>query len=275
MMSLRTATATLIALTALGASPVFAQNVFTGVDAVDDRIDDIQEDTADALDSDDEDRFGFGRAPQGWAGSFALSADASSGNTESFDVAGAARLTYGAGAFTNYMGLGIEYSEDDNQRDVAEAFAIYDGVYDFGNDFYAFGTARYNYDDFASFRHDAFIGAGPGYRIFNTDDLAWRVQAGPGFRYLEDQDANETTELAGIASSRFFYRFSDTAFMTNDTDLLGSDESINVYNDLGVNFRMTNVLSTRVYLQTDWTDDPAPGFDEFDNSVGLALVASF
>jgi putative salt-induced outer membrane protein len=274
-MSFRTATATAIALTALGTSPLLAQNVFTGVDAVDERIEDIEEDAADVLDDDDEDRFGFGRAPQGWAGSFALSADADTGNTETLDVSVGGRLTYGAGLFTNYMGFGILYGEDDGSRTDAEAFAIYDGVYDLQNQFYVFGTARYNYDDFDTYRHDAFIGAGPGYRIFNTDDLAWRVQAGPGFRYLEDQDANDTTEVAGIASSRFFYRISDTAFMTNDTDLIGSDESVNVYNDLGVNFRVTDTLSTRVYLQTDWTDDPAPGFEEFDNSVGLALVASF
>jgi putative salt-induced outer membrane protein len=274
-MSFGKATATALALTALGSSPLFAQNVFTGVDAVDDRIEDIQDDAADAIEDDDDDRFGFGRAPQGWAGSFALSADASSGNTETFDVAGAARLTYGAGAFTNYMGFGLEYSEDDNRRDVAEAFAVYDGIYDLGNDFYVFGTARYNYDDFASFTHDAFIGGGPGYRIYNTNDLAWRVQAGPGIRYLESENGDDSSELAGIASSRFFVRMSETSFLTNDTDLIGSDEAVNVYNDLGVNFRMTEVLSTRVYLQTDWTDNPAPGFDEWDNSVGLALVASF
>jgi putative salt-induced outer membrane protein YdiY len=181
----------------------------------------------------------------------------------------------GAGPFTNYMGFGLEYSEDDGSRTVAEAFAIYDGIYDLGNQFYGFGTARYNYNDFSSFRHDAFIGAGPGYRIFNTDDLAWRVQAGPGIRYLEDESGDSTTELAGIASSRFFIRLTEESFLTNDTDLIGSEEAVNVYNDLGVNFRMTDVLSTRVYLQTDWTDSPAPGFDEWDNSVGLAIVASF
>ena len=274
-MSFRKATATAIALTALGTSPLLAQNVFTGVEAVDERIEDIEEDTADVIDDDDEDRFGFGRAPQGWAGSLAVSADADTGNTETLDVSIGGRLTYGAGSFTNYMGFGVVYGEDEGTRTEAEAFAVYDGIYDFGNQFYVFGTARYNYDDFDAYRHDAFLGAGPGYRIFNTDDLAWRVQAGPGIRYLEDQDANDTTEIAGIASSRFFYRISDTAFMTNDTDLLGSEESVNVYNDLGVNFRLTDALSTRVYLQTDWTDDPAPGFEEFDNSVGLALVASF
>ncbi len=274
-MSLRTAAAGVFALTALGASPLLAQNVFTGVDTVDERIEDIEEDAADALEPDDRDRFGFARAPQGFAGSVALSATADTGNSESFDLSLGARLTYGAGRFTNYMGFGALYSEADGTRDTAEAFAIYDGVYDLGPQFYVFGTARYNYDDFSSFKHDAFLGVGPGYRVVNTDDLAWRVQAGPGVRYLEDQNGNDTTELAGIASSRFFARTSESSFITNDTDVLFSDESTQVYNDLGVNYRLTDTLSTRVFLQTDWTDNPGPGFEEFDNSLGLALVASF
>jgi putative salt-induced outer membrane protein len=274
-MSLRTAATTALAFLALGTSPLVAQNIFTGVDAVDDRIADIEEDAADILDTEDRDRFGFARAPQGWAGAVALSATADTGNSESFDVSLGARLSFGAGQFTNYMGFGLLYSEADGTRDTAEAFAIYDGVYDLGPQFYVFGTARYNYNDFSTYRHDAFIGGGPGYRVFNTDDLAWRVQAGPGIRYLEDQDNNDTTELAGIASSRLFLRTTDMSFVTNDTDMIFSDESVQVYNDLGVNFRMTDVLSTRVFLRTDWTDSPAEGFDEFDNSVGLALVASF
>jgi putative salt-induced outer membrane protein len=274
-MPFRTAAATALVLTALGTSPLLAQNIFTGVEAVDDRIEDIQDDAQDLLDTEDRDRFGFARAPQGWAGSTAISATADTGNSESFDFSLGARLTYGAGQFTNYMGFGILYSEADGTRDTAEAFAVYDGVYDLGSQFYVFGTARYNYNDFGTFRHDAFIGGGPGFRIYNSEDVAWRVQAGPGIRYLEDQNNDDTTEVAGIASSRFFLRTTETSFVTNDTDVIFSDESVQAYNDLGVNFRVSELLSTRVFLRTDWTDSPLPGFEEFDNSVGLALVASF
>jgi putative salt-induced outer membrane protein len=274
-MSFRTATATAIALTALGVTPALAQNIFTGVERVDERIEDIEQDTADVMDPGDARRFGLGRTPQGFAGSMSLSADADIGNTESFDVAVAARMTYGAGPFTNYFGLGLLYGESEGTRDQAEFFAVYDGLYDFGNQFYVFGTGRYEFDDFGPYKHDAFVGVGPGYRIFNDDDLAWRVQAGPGIRYLEDQDGNDSTEAAGILSSRFFMRLTEASFLTNDTDLIGSDESTQIYNDFGVNFRMTDTLSTRAYLRTDWTDSPAAGFDEFDHKVGIALVASF
>jgi len=273
-MAFRTATATAVALIALGAGPVLAQNVFTGVEDVEDRIEDIQEETEEDLGAEDRDRFRFG-VQQGWSGSFSLSADATTGNTETLDVTAAGRLTYGAGRFTNFVGFGVVYGESDDVQDEGEAFVTYDGIYDFGNRFYVFGTGRYEYDDFGTFEHDAFVGAGPGYRVFAEENLTWRVQAGPGIRYLEDQAGNDTTEAAGILSSRFYYEFNDMTSLTNDTDVIGSEESVQVSNDLGVNFRMTDVLSTRVSLNTDWTDDPAPGFDEFDNSIGLAVVYSF
>lgn len=273
-MKFKTFTATAFALTALGTSPVLAQNVFTGVEDVEERIEDIQEQTEEDLAAEDRDRFRFG-VQQGWAGSFSLAADATTGNTETFDVTLAGRMTYGAGRFTNFLGFGVVYGESSDVKDESEAFVTYDGIYDFGNRFYVFGTGRYEYNDFGTYKHDAFIGAGPGYRIFAEEGLTWRVQAGPGIRYLEDQAENDTTEAAGILSSRFYYEVNDMTFLTNDTDLIGSDDSVQVSNDLGVNFRMTNAISTRVSLNTDWTDSPAAGFDEFDNSVGVAVVYSF
>ena len=35
------------------------------------------------------------------------------------------------------------------------------------------------------FRTDAFLGFGPGYRILNSEQTTWRVQAGVGVRYTE------------------------------------------------------------------------------------------
>lgn len=275
-MTFRTATALAAALAAFGTTPVAAQNAFTGVGDVDDRIDDLQEQTEDVFDdADDEDRFTFAGVPQGWSGSFSASLDATTGNNDTLGASVAGRMTYGAGRFTNYLGIGAVYSESDGDTDEAEAFVTYDGTYDFGNDFYVFGTGRYEYDDFGSYEHDAFLGAGPGYRIFNEDDITWRVQAGPGIRYLETQDGDDTTEAAAIVSSRFYYEFNDTTFLTNDTDVIASDESVQAINNLGVNFRLTETVATRVSLRTNYTDNPLPGFEEFDNSVGAAVVFSF
>ncbi|KKL97521.1 hypothetical protein LCGC14_1833650 [marine sediment metagenome] len=150
----------------------------------------------------------------------------------------------------------------------------------FTDQFYLFGLGRVQYgiasenrpDDYVT---DAFIGFGPGYRIINTPNLAWRVQAGPGVRFTEDADDVDETEVAGIASSRFFYRINQGVFVTNDTDILYSDANTRVTNDLGVSVSMTDTLSTRLSYFTDYNSDPAPGIENTDNTIKASLVYSF
>lgn len=57
--------------------------------------------------------------------------------------------------------------------------------------------------------------------------------------------------------------------------MLFSEENTIVTNDFGVNFKVTNALSTRVSYRTEWDSDPAPGFDDFDNKLGVSLVVGF
>ena len=128
---------------------------------------------------------------------------------------------------------------------------------------------------FVPVRIDSFIGFGPGYRILNSPDVAWRVQAGPGVRYVEDQAGFDTTEFAGLASSRFYYRLSDTASLTNDTDVLGSEINTVITNDFGINLKVTEALTTRLSYRVEYNTDPLPGLSSTDSTVGVSLVVGF
>ncbi len=121
-------------------------------------------------------------------------------------------------------------------------------------------------------RTDAFLGFGPGYRIINTPDMAWRVQVGVGVSYLEDGLEVSETETGYIASSRFYARLSETMFATNDTDILKSDTALRVNNDLGLNFKMTDSFATRVSYLTEYNDS---GAERSENKLGVSLVYSF
>ncbi len=122
---------------------------------------------------------------------------------------------------------------------------------------------------------DGFAGVGLGYRIIAQDDLAWRVQLGAGARFVEDQAGVNETEGAIVAGSRFYYAFNDVTFITNDTDILHSDTGMLVNNELGLNFRVTDVVTTRMSLVTDYTSDPAPGYKSTDNKLGLSIIYAF
>lgn len=260
----------------VSASSAFAQGALVGVESLDDRIDDIQEDAQTELEKgDDSQRFGTAQYAQGWQGSLAASFAGTTGNTDTADLSVGARLRYGAGVWNHTLGFAIEYGEDNGVKSKEEIFATYDANRYFNDKFYVFGLASVRHDEFASLQNDAFLGFGPGVRLINNEKVAWRVQAGPGVRYTEDQAGNNNTEAAGIASSRLYYKISDRVFLSNDTDLLYSDVGALATNDIGINFQMSDNLSTRLGYRTEYNSDPLPGIEEFDNALSAAVVFGF
>lgn len=280
--------------------PAFAQTEIAaganaaGVTAVDDTITDIEDSVTDDFErSQDSDRFGPADRRQGLFGSMALSYNGSTGNSEAQDLGIAGRVSYNQGQFAQSVGLAIEFGENDNgDKDKEESSAIYDAQYYFNDRFYAFALGRitvdglvdgvedYAGDDVAEeltdLRRDGFLGFGPGYRVINTENTAWRVQAGVGVRYTQTGqqylDDESDTETGYIVSSRVYHRFNDNVFITNDTDYLTSDANDVATNQFGVNFRMSEQLATKVSYTTEYQSDRDI---RTDNTLGLSLVYGF
>ncbi|WP_339760933.1 DUF481 domain-containing protein [uncultured Sulfitobacter sp.] len=269
----------------MAAAPVFAQQRALGIETLNDQIDDITDDVeTDLARGDDAERYGPNGVVQGWRGSFALSASGTSGNTDDGEVSGAGRLTYGIGSWNHLVGFAIEYGEANGQKSEEKFFGTYEGSRYFSDQLYAFGLARYQYDGYLTdntgaqipgSETDAFLGFGPGYRAINTKGHTWRVQAGPGVRYYKDVTGTSETEVGAIASSRYFYAFNDTMSFTMDTDVVSSKVNTVLSNDAGINYKMSDNLSTRLSYRTDYNTDPAAGLKSTDNTLGVSLVLGF
>ena len=272
--AIQMASATALALVL--AAPAFAVDDLIGVGELNDRIDDITEAAEDDIaNAEDAERHSALGVAQGWRGSLALTASATSGNTDNGELSLAGRLTYGVGDWNHLFGFAGEFARTGSVSTEEKIYGVYEANRYFSETLYGFGTGRYQYDAFATNQHDAFLGVGLGYRIINDDNMTWRVQAGPGVRYVKDNTGVDTTEFSGIASSRFYYAFSDTVSLTNDTDVLGSNSNIIATNDLGLNFKVTDNVSTRASYRTEYNSDPLPGFEKFDNTIGMSLVVGF
>ncbi|WP_449042731.1 DUF481 domain-containing protein [Paracoccus sp. (in: a-proteobacteria)] len=290
-------------------APVFAQTEFstganiTGVGGVEDRIEDVEEAVQDDFErSQDTARFGPADRRTGTFGSIALTYAGRSGNYENQDFSLAGRLSNNQGPFQQSIGLLLEYGEDnDGETDTKRTSVIYDGSYYFNEQLYAFVLGRAAVDGVANdfdvtdpdevadhdgrLKRDAFLGFGPGYRIINNDTTAWRVQAGVGVRYtqtvrpyeaaditVEDDRLVSDTSVGYIVSSRFYHKFNDQFFLTNDTDYLTSDANDIAWNELGLNFKMSDALATRVSYKTEYVSDRAI---RTDNTLGVSLVYGF
>ena len=261
----------------LAASTAFAQGELLGTTALNDRLDDIETAAADDLArAEDAARFGNPEFRPGLSGSASLSYTGTSGNTDTQDFSLGTRLRFAKGNWVQTLGMALDFSEAAGTKTKHDVFGVYDANYYFNDNFYGFVLGRVQNDGLATTAAetatDAFVGVGPGYRILNSPSTAWRVQAGVGASYLKDGVGADTTEVGYIVSSRFYHKFTDTVSLTNDTDALSSDTALRVNNDFGVNFKVTDAISTRLSYLSEFNDSRAI---KTDNTVGLSLVFGF
>lgn len=269
------ATASVIAVSV--SVPAFAQSDLTGSTALNETLDDLERDANRELArSEDAARFGNPEYMPGLSGSASLGFSGKTGNNESQELTVGIRLRHSQGQIVQTLGAAIDYAESDGSSTKEDAFVVYDVNYYFNDSFYAFGLARLQTDGLADaaddVRRDGFIGFGPGYRVVNTPDITWRVQAGIGISYLQDGLRDSETETGYLASSRFFYKINENVFVTNDTDVLSSDTALRANNDLGVNFKITDAMSTRISYLTEYNENRAI---RTDNKLGVAVVFGF
>ncbi len=267
---------------ALATTGAFAQDL-TGTKDLNDRLDDIDTEVAeDMARSNDSARFGNPEFRPGLSGSASLSYSGQSGNTESQDLTIGTRLRYASGQLVQTLGVPVDFSETNNAATTEDIFMVYDANYYINDRFYVFALARVQTDGLSgqivdgalntNYKKDAFLGFGPGYRVVNTDQMTWRVQAGVGKSYTKDYLDNSTSEAAGIVSSRFFYGINENMFVTNDTDILKSKSALRINNELGLNVKMTDAFSTRISYLSEYNDSRAV---KTDNKLGVSLVYGF
>ncbi|MTH79636.1 DUF481 domain-containing protein [Paracoccus aestuariivivens] len=295
------------ALAAALSSPAFAQSEIatganaTGISQVNEGMKDVEEAVRDDFDrSADSYRFGTPDSAEGVFGSVALSYVGRTGNSENQDFSLSGRISSNQGAFSQSVGILLEYGEDNNgEKDTDKTSTIYEGMYSINDRFYGFALGRLTTDALADdpvsldegdtfddldgrMKRDAYFGFGPGYRIINNGTTAWRMQAAVGIRYTkavnvidpvaETLETVSDTGVGYLVSSRFYHRFNETMFLTNDTDYLTSDANDTATNELGLNFKMADSFATRISYKTEYVSDRAI---RTDNTLGVSLVYGF
>jgi putative salt-induced outer membrane protein len=286
-----------VALVAAWSGAAQAQTTaFEIEDATTDVVEEIEEDVDDDFDR-DLDPFGNEGRELGFSGSIAARVTATSGNDETTDIGLAGRMNYFDGVNGAEVNLAFTFTEDRDFFDpesgttvaASETNLFFSTQYtrELTSNLYGFvnGVAVYDDNDEALLdpreddpegsREDIFVGGGLGYRIANSERLQWSVQAGPGYRWREDFDGVRTEETAVSLSSDLLYQFTPTVAVTNDTDIIASDDATTATNDLALTVALNESLSLRTSLLTEYDDNPGGNAEEVDNTLGAAVVFNF
>jgi putative salt-induced outer membrane protein len=268
------------AAAALIANAGFAQTTtFDNADRTSDAVDDLQE-----LIEDDAERdtFAFGTEGRevGAYGSLSLRGTSTSDDGETSSDLGVG-LRYGT--FDGVNGIDVTanfvYGESDGVETDNQLLAGADYRRNFGEAFFGFAKADLAFDRLADedgeTTQDVFLGAGVGYRIFNDNVSQWSIQAGPGYRIADVVGEERVEEAAAAVSSNYFRSLSDTSYVTNDTDVIYSEFSTTMSNELALNVAVTDQMVLRTSLATSFDDSTDEEFGDATNTFGVSVVYNF
>lgn len=264
----------------LSATSAFAQTTtFDNVGAAADAVDDLQEQLEDDRER-DIDAFGTEGREVGQYGSIALrySGTTSDGNTSNDLGVG---LRYGMFDGVNGVDFNASYVFGEDNGTVTENTLLAGADYrrNLSDTLFAYGQIDTAINQLTTtvgeYKNDTFVGAGLGYRIFNSADTQWSVQAGPGYRFAEIVGGTDVDEVAASISSNLFVSLSDTVYLTNDTGVIYSETSTTIGNDLAVNVSLTDTLALRTSYATRFNDATDNSFSDAENTLGVAVVYNF
>lgn len=225
-------------------------------------------------------------APAGWTGEGAFNAGYTTGNTETTDIGLTVKADREQGPWT----IGLEAAADFGETDGLETRNRWGlGLQldrQINDKLYGFGRASYEQDEFSGFESRAFLGAGLGYAVLESERTQWSIEGAPGLRIDEVAAVFDdmgmlvtegTTEesFAVRGASNFAHQFNDQVAFTNDTAVTWADVSTQITNTAAITAQLTERISGRVSYDVRFDTDPPMGFEDTDTALKLGVVYAF
>ena len=252
---------------------------FNNQDASSDAIDDLEEAIEDERER-DLDAFGNEGREVGTYGSVAFRATSV---TDDDGTTADAGLGLRYGSYDGLNGFDVTtsfaYGKTDGEKTEDTLLVGFDYRRDLTDTVFAFGKLEAGFDGMADevgdYSQDVFVGAGLGYRIYNANDLQWSVQAGPGYRNAQRVGMEDVSEAAAAVSSNVFKSLSEATYITNDTDVIYSETSSTLINELALNVAMTDALSLRTSYTTSFNSETDDDLSDGVNTLGMSVIYNF
>ena len=262
------------------ATSVAAQTTaFDNRGAAEDAFDDLQEQM-----EDDAERIVDGFGTEGRAvgdyGSIALRYTSTSNDGDTSNDLGLG-LRYGWFDGVNGIDTNASYAYGEDNGTVTENRLLAGADYrrNLSDRLFGYGQVDLSVDKLTTtageYTQDIFAGVGLGYRIYNSADTQWSIQAGPGYRFAEVVGGAEVKEVAASVSSNLYVSLTDSVYLTNDTDVIYSEYATTISNDLAVNVALSDTLALRTSYATRFNDLTDNNFSDGENTLGVAVVYNF
>lgn len=217
-----------------------------------------------------------------WKGEGELGYVAARGNTETETVSSKLKMTYASGDWNHELGLATlqSTSEDPDsgeQVETADRFQLTgQSNYAFSPRSFAFGSLRYEEDDFSGYDNQTTLAVGYGYHILMEAHHKLALELGAGQRRSELVDTGEK-ESEGILRLRLSHgwQFTESSKWTND--LLVEAGEDNTFSEFvtGLKVDINSSLAVKLSHAIRQNSEVPPDREKTDTITTVNLVFGF
>ncbi len=208
-----------------------------------------------------------------WTGKGDIGASFASGNTENEVATANLELKNTVDKWQHTFGLAGNYGSQDGDKTAQRWEVRGQTQYAISDRMYGFGAARYEDDEFSQYDFQSSLSGGLGYKIIDSERTKFWVQGGPGYRYAELAETNESEDgVIFRGDAGFEHQLTDTTKIVDRFLIEAGSDNTYVQNDLGLEVTISGALGLRVGYQVRHNTDVAPTIEKTDTLVTVGLL---
>ena len=224
-----------------------------------------------------------------WTGKGQAGFVASQGNTQAQTANAALDMALVNGDWKHAFHLGGLYGESAQIVSAERWDTGWESDYSLSKTVFAFGALRYAHDMFSGFAYQASATGGMGYKIADTTNTKFDVQAGVGYRELRPEEL--TKDATGAVTSRtlqpgegsvvftfganYFQQLTSTTALTDKLLVESGSNDTLVTNTLALAVKVSGKLALSLGYNIQNNSNPPPGLKKLDSLETVNLVYSF
>ena len=212
---------------------------------------------------------------QNWSGHGELGAFNSTGNSSNTGLTASLGLTRDGINWRHKLSGRADFQRSNGVTTREQFLAAYEPNLKLSDRLFAYALAQYERDRFQGFSGRYSLSGGIGYDVIVDDDMTLSVKAGPAYRRTEFTSGASRSNLAGLASLDFDWKFAENIALTQDASAFVQAGSSTYISDTGLQAGIADNLKVRLSYTLEHDTDPPAGAENTDTLSRVTIIYDF
>lgn len=206
-----------------------------------------------------------------WAGNFDVNALFAAGNSSQTSFGLAGKASYRKNSTSHTLTGYADFNKSAGVTDRERYGAGYNIRFDFSPRIFFTLDSSFDSNKFGAFRERFSVAGGVGYRLYDSTNIGWTVEAAPSMLYTKAiEGAEYISEFSAFGRNIVDWQITKTTNVTNTTSVYFGGNTV-FENKTAVSFEIFQALSSKLSYDILYTENAPAGRKSTDTIIRVGL----